>query len=151
MQVEFVKTTGIHSECDATRRAHSLNSKEKTYRLALPGVLSPLPLPAPPLSSSASARRLRKSERCTRPTVCSFRRSSAVWPDDANRGVGVDVLEGGLESAIVVADGTEVRTFDRHLGWMDGGVQIFRALKIELEAGCARIRSSAPQDVSACM
>ena len=30
------------------------------------------------LASSASARRLRKSERCTSPTVCDWSRSSVV-------------------------------------------------------------------------
>jgi hypothetical protein len=36
-----------------------------------------------------------------------------VWPDEAKRGVGVDVPEGGLEFDIVVAGRIEVRSLDR--------------------------------------
>lgn len=43
--------------------------------------------------SSASARRLRKSERWTRPTVCSFRRSSAVGAWAVKRWLGVEAPE----------------------------------------------------------
>jgi hypothetical protein len=41
-----------------------------------------------------------------------------VWPDEAKRGVGVDVPEGGFESDIVVAGWIEVQFFDRYLGWI---------------------------------
>jgi hypothetical protein len=74
----------------AVRRvAHENNA---TYRLSLPtGVLVPLVplLPPPSLCSRASARRLRKSDRCTRPTVCDLRRSSASWAEEAKRPGGL--------------------------------------------------------------
>jgi hypothetical protein len=36
-----------------------------------------------------------------------------VWPDEAKRGVGVDVPEGGLEFDIGVAGWIEIRSLDR--------------------------------------
>ena len=72
--------------------------------VTVPGV----PRPLPPLCkascasrsfcSSASARRFRKSERLTRPTVCVLRRSSAVLDWVVNLGFGVDAPEGGFEA-----------------------------------------------------
>ena len=53
-------------------------------------------------SSKTSARRLRKSERLTRPTVCDLSRSSAeaVWFANDR---GVDVPDGGSEGADIIA------------------------------------------------
>lgn len=54
--------------------------------------------------SSASARRLRKSDRCTRPTVWDLRRSSAVDACEVKRGfgvgLGVESREGALEEGV---------------------------------------------------
>lgn len=50
-----------------------------------------------------SARLLRKSDNATRPTVCVERRSSAVFCCEVNRGLGVDVREGGLDAMVLAA------------------------------------------------
>lgn len=54
--------------------------------------------------SSASARRLRKSDRWTRPTVWDFKRSSAVDACDVKRefggGFGVEMRDGALEEGV---------------------------------------------------
>ncbi len=50
--------------------------------------------------SIASARRLRKSERFTRPTVWVLRRSSAVLVWDVKRGFGVEEPEGRSEGGL---------------------------------------------------
>lgn len=63
--------------------------------------------------SSASARRLRKSDRWTRPTVWDFNRSSAVDACDVKRELGVGfgvqmrdgALEEGVDEAIAVSGG----------------------------------------------
>jgi len=47
--------------------------------------------------SSASARRFRKSESATRPTVCVLSKSSAVLLCDVKRGLGVDAPDAGLD------------------------------------------------------
>jgi hypothetical protein len=47
--------------------------------------------------SSASARRFRKSESATRPTVCVLSKSSAVLLCEAKRGLGVDTPDAGLD------------------------------------------------------
>ena len=47
--------------------------------------------------SSASARRFRKSESATRPTVCVLSKSSAVLLWEVKRGFGVDAPEAGLD------------------------------------------------------
>lgn len=68
-----------------------------------------LPVASRSFCSSASARRLRKSDRWTRPTVWDLRRSSAVEACDVKRefvaGFGVVVRDGifedGLEEVIV--------------------------------------------------
>lgn len=49
-----------------------------------------------------SARRLRKSERFTKPTVWVERRSSAVFRWEVNRGFGVEVPEGGLDVIVLI-------------------------------------------------
>jgi hypothetical protein len=49
----------------------------------------------------ASARRLRKSESATRPTVWFWRRSSAVFVWLVNLGFGVDAPDEGLEDMIL--------------------------------------------------
>jgi hypothetical protein len=68
-----------------------------------------------------------------------------VWPDEAKRGVGVEVPEGGLE--VVVANRIDVRSLDRY-EWV--WCTVFVAL--EIQAGRLRTDSiSAPQDVSARM
>ena len=46
-----------------------------------------------------------------------------MWPDEAKRGVGVDVPEVGLELDIVVAGRIEDRPFDRYLGCIGSKVQ----------------------------
>jgi len=51
--------------------------------------------------SMTSARRFRKSDRATRPTVWFWSRSSAVLVCVVNRGLGVVAPEPGLEGAIV--------------------------------------------------
>ena len=50
--------------------------------------------------SMASARRLRKSERLTRPTVWFERMSSAVLACGLKRGLGVEVPEEGFDMAV---------------------------------------------------
>jgi hypothetical protein len=79
------------------------------------GVILPgpgVPLPLPPLSkescasrsfcSRASARRFRKSEKATSPTVWVLRRSSAVLVWDVKRGFGVDVPDGGFDAIVAI-------------------------------------------------
>ena len=73
--------------------------------LVLRGV--PLAVPSRSFSfcSRASARRLRKSESATRPTVCVLSRSSAVLLCDVKRGLGVelpgvDLPEGGFDAMV---------------------------------------------------
>lgn len=76
--------------------------------VAAPGVPRPL---FPPSNAScasrsfcsiASARRLRKSESATRPTVCVLSRSSAVFAWGVKRGLGVDPPEGGFDAMMFV-------------------------------------------------
>lgn len=82
------------------------------------GVVAPLPWVPGVASlliwSRASARLLRKSERCTRPTVCSFSTSSAVWFCEVNRLLlallaGEEEREGSVDGAGVSAMLTIVR------------------------------------------
>ena len=65
-----------------------------------PGVNRPKLPASRSFCSSASARRLRKSERWTRPTVWDFSRSSAVEAEVKRElfadGLGVETREGGL-------------------------------------------------------
>lgn len=56
---------------------HILPSYRSVFAPETLGVLEPLRA-SRSFSSKASARRLRKSDRWTKPTVCSLRRSSAV-------------------------------------------------------------------------
>jgi hypothetical protein len=75
--------------------------------VTVPGVPRPLPPPRASCASRsfcsrASARRFRKSERLTRPTVCVLRRSSAVLDWEVNRGLGVDAPDGGLDAMIAL-------------------------------------------------
>lgn len=65
---------------------------------AATGVARPLPprkasCASRSFCSRASARRLRKSESATRPTVCVLRRSSAVLVCEVKRGLGVELPE----------------------------------------------------------
>lgn len=48
--------------------------------------------------SMASARRLRKSERLTRPTVCACSTSSAVLLCEVKRGLGVEARDPGCDA-----------------------------------------------------
>lgn len=64
------------------------------------GVVVPLVAGVASRESSMPSRLFLKSSRCTKPTVCSLRRSSVVWLCDANRGLGVDVREGELEDGV---------------------------------------------------
>ena len=41
-----------------------------------------------------------KSEKCTKPTVCSFRRSSSSTFREVKRGFGVELREGELEEGV---------------------------------------------------
>ena len=74
-----------------------------------PGVKRPrlLPVASRSFCSSASARRLRKSERCTRPTVWALRRSSAVEFWGVKREGGEAGREVGREGAMVVREEEE--------------------------------------------
>jgi hypothetical protein len=75
------------------------------------GVARPLPPRAPTKASCASrsfcsrtsARRLRKSESWTRPTVCVLRRSSAVRACGVKRELGVELPELGADAMFVFA------------------------------------------------
>ena len=75
---------------------------------ALPGVNLPRlrSCASRSFASRASARRLRKSERLTRPTVWDLRRSSAVEACEVKRLVGsegVEVRDGGLVGGLELA------------------------------------------------
>ena len=77
------------------------------------GVNRPKFLASRSFCSSASARRLRKSERWTRPTVWDFRRSSAVEAEVKRElftdGLGVETRDGGLVEGVEEAiEGVEV-------------------------------------------
>jgi hypothetical protein len=59
-----------------------------------------VPEPARSFCSSTSARLLRKSSKCTRPTVCDLSKSSAVSAGAANRALeGVPLREPSLLGA----------------------------------------------------
>lgn len=88
-----------------------LSPRGSTHPSVATLVLLGVPLAVPSRSfsfcSSASARRLRKSERATRPTVCVLKRSSAVFLCEVKRELGVevpgvDVPEGGFEDMVII-------------------------------------------------
>lgn len=68
------------------------------------GVPRPLSCPSRSFSfcSRASARRFRKSESATSPTVCVLSRSSAVLLCDVKRGLGVDAPEEVLDAILAM-------------------------------------------------
>ena len=90
---------------------HALSQNAQAGGTHPSGVTVPgVPRPLPPLRnascasrsfcSRASARRFRKSERATSPTVWVLRRSSAVFVCEVKRGFGVDDPEGGVDAIV---------------------------------------------------
>ena len=77
--------------------------------------LAAVPCASRSFCSSASARRFRKSERWTRPTVWDASRSAAVETGVVKRGFGVGTLEvsfdEGLEEAIERIEVTDTNNF----------------------------------------
>lgn len=90
-------------ETDPCLTHPSVTSPEGVALLELPAVNLPSDLSCASRSfrSRTSARRLRKSERLTRPTVCDFSKSSAeaVWLVNER---GVEVRLGSSEGGILV-------------------------------------------------
>ena len=75
--------------------------------------LAAVPCASRSFCSSASARRFRKSERWTRPTVWDASRSAAVDAWVVKRGFGVGTLEVSFDEGV------------------DEGIEMFRGMKIK--------------------
>lgn len=90
----FLKAVRVAGSLYLARQYPAEINKSLTYRPS--GVVVPLAarVASRETCSSASARLLRKSERWTRPTVCSLSRSSAVGACEVKRGFGVEEREG---------------------------------------------------------
>jgi hypothetical protein len=104
-----VQLAFVHCAKAVSTRSQAVEGSDMTRAthpsLIPEGVAVPDP-PRPPRSascaslsfcSSASARRLRKSESATRPTVWVLSKSSAVLLWEVKRGLGVDAPEAGLD------------------------------------------------------